>query len=160
MKWLFRNVLTMSNLLGILLVLCVAFYPFCIPLSVLSLKYHASLYHVSSQTLKTFIDNLWLPLRVFYSRFLGKMYWDYAEYSPERVAASLMSQRIIASIIPVMFVIATIVGGVRVLLQDHVLAWDYVLLLSIICISLYFAWQFGHRLSEPQEIAVKGEDIL
>jgi hypothetical protein len=140
----------MSKLLGILIVLCIGVYPFCIPVSILSLKYYAALYKISPESLKTFIANLWLPLKLFYSHFLGKMYWDYSQHPPEQVAASLTSQRILASAIPAMFVIAAIIGGIGIFVREHRLAWENALLLLIVSASIRLAWRFGNRLEHFQ----------
>lgn len=66
-----------------------------------------------------FLLNLWQPAGFLYSRNLKGIYYNYKEHSPEQIQDSIMMQRIIASIIPVMGIVISIYALVNSILTNN-----------------------------------------
>jgi hypothetical protein len=129
-----------------LIIISVIISPFIVQLSIYSLKYYVATYKISSESVEIYLNELPKLLRVFYSRYLKDMYFNNLEYTREQIAASLSSQRILAAIIPILILVATVIGFIRLIYSGDIYSIQYALILLIIILALWFAWRFGIRL--------------
>jgi hypothetical protein len=118
-------------------------------LSLYSLKYHIALYKTSSLNVEIFLSRFIFPLRWFYSTFSPKFHDDKNDPSSDEIRISLLyKQRIMISILPTLFIGASVIVIFRLLPSGDPIILRYVLVLTILPFCLIKAWRFGHRLKE------------
>ena|SRR5689334_14476695 len=140
----------LNILLGILIILIIL-SPFLIQLSIFSLKYYAASYLITPQNLELFLNRLPTIFRVFYSRNLKGIYFKDNEHTPQQIAASLGSQRILTAVLPCLFIVAGLIGIFQAL-SKHDIAFMVGNLMLIFCLLVVIrsAWHFGYRLKDVQ----------
>ena len=132
------------NLLIVFLVLS----PVFIMLSNYSLKYHAAKYHISAQAVQVFLESLPAIVKFLFPQ--NGFYYDRPKYSPEQIAASLHTQRIVVSVLPLLFIAASIFQLIQLIPKGDVLVIRYTIVLIVLAAGLWRAWKFGHKLKDVE----------
>jgi hypothetical protein len=141
---LFRELVNLAILFFVLA-------PLIAILSVYSFKYYAALNKVSPKAVELFLDGLIFPMRWFYNWNKKGMYYERLSYTPERIASSLYTQRVMISVLPVLFIFASIGNIVRLFPTGDTLIFRYILVLIILPIFLALAWRFGRKLMQIED---------
>jgi hypothetical protein len=132
-----------DSAIGILIVMF-----FIFPLSVYSLKYNAVRHKANREDMNIFLLNLSPLFRAVYSRNLKGIYYDDTQHTPEQIENSLFLQRIIVSIIPVMFNVVTLFVFARSIINND----SQILrnLIDAVLIPIFFlaAWRFGQKIKQ------------
>lgn len=136
-----------QTIIDLLVLSLIAGY-FGLGVSISSLKYHAAKYQASPEAVHLYLSRLILPLRFFYSHNLRGIYYDDAQHSIEQIMRSLNRQRILASIIPFLFIVILIFNLIRVVLGLFEFDFMNIVYLVIFLTGLILAWRFGTGLKD------------
>ncbi len=124
--------------------------PFLFVSSLYSLRYHAARYKATPQSVEAFIKRLWLPIRFFYMGEVQKMYYNDSQYTPEQIANSLQIQRVMACIIPILFLLVDAFRIAYDVLRGNTPVFSYIIVLIVLTFCLFFGWRFGHQFKDLQ----------
>jgi hypothetical protein len=130
------------NMLIVFLVLS----PIFIILSNYSLKYHAAKYHISPQTVQIFLESLPVIAKFIFSQ--NGFFYDRPKYSPEQIAASLQTQRIMVSVLPLLFIVASIFQLIQLVPKGNMLIIRYTIVPIVLAVVLWRVWKFGDKLKD------------
>lgn len=122
--------------------------PIYIMLDIYSFKYYAAKFNVSEENVSRFLQRLSPPLRFILSKNLKNIHYNNPDYPPEAWAKNFRTQRIVTSILPVLFIVTNIIGATQLLLNGNPLLLVYIIHLCYLCVSLFFAWRFGHKFKD------------
>jgi hypothetical protein len=129
-----------------LFLLVVILTPLIAIVSVYSFKYHVALYETSREEVDLFLNGLSYPLKLFFSWNKSGMYYDRPEYTPERIAGPLNTQRLFVIVLPFLFIPVSIIVIIRLLPTGNPVIVRYLLILIFLPYFMLRAWHFGKNI--------------
>lgn len=128
-----------------LIIIFILLSPFVFTLSVYSLRYYAALYEVSTASVDKFMSQLPLPLSLLFRGSIKEQHIHDPQYSREQIVSSWQFQRVIAGIIPFLFLVGS---GIRIIYdfsaKNEIVA-SYLIVVCVLNVSLIFSWRFGRK---------------
>ena len=111
-----------------------------------SLEYYVAKDQISIKAIEIYLARLSYPLDRIYADLdnpLG-LSKNPMEYVQNASYSRSLGNRIILMTLPIIFIIAGVIGQIRL----HQLRADYILLEVLVGFSFYRAWRFGHKLMD------------